>query len=207
MLIGIEGFPGAGKSTLMAWMANDDVKRNRPICCNKPMRGADHVPDFHKILLWAAEHHDGTVYIEEAGVFFRGRGREVPIEILDMAAQARHRGLDIVLNYQHKLQLDPDIYRLQQVIYTCRKLFAGIPAPWGGYLAAPIFQFVARDPATGEAMWGNTPVVDWRIWRPDTLIYDRVLVRKSHDTEAQLKATARAFTSVVNDDVETRNLR
>lgn len=206
MLIGIEGFPGSGKSTLMAWMALQDLKRGRPIACNKPMRGALHVPNFYDLMDFATETPNATLYVEEAGVFFRKK--TLTDEILDMAAQARHRGLDIVLNYQNRIQLDSEIYRLQQVIYECKKLFAGVPNPWGpGYLAAPIFRFIARDPGTGEAMWGNTSLLDWRIWRPETTIYERVMVGRSRHNEAQMKRARRDFEAVVNDEVNTANLR
>lgn len=195
MFIAIEGFPGSGKSTLMAKMAIEDRKAGKPYCCNKPMQGAHHTPTFADILQWCAHHRNGTVYVEEAGVYMRGRTKEVPVEILDLGAQARHLGLDFVLNYQHRLQIDPDILRLCQVVYKSQKLFAGIPAGGfqsGGYLLNPIFRFIAYEPGESEPKWGHTHVLDWVIWRGHyaEMFRQGHLVGKSQHTDRELKSAS-----------------
>lgn len=211
MIIGIEGLPGSGKSTLMARMALEDQSKGRPYCCNKPMRGADYTPSFTDILRWAARYRNGTIYIEEAGVFMRGRTRSVPTEILDLSAQARHLGIDWVLNFQHRSQIEPELLRLMAVIYQCEKIFVGWPPGGfrgGGYLLAPLFRAVAYRPGEREPSWGHTPILDWMIWRPQyaDMFPKHVLIGQSQDSDRGL-ASAFAEVRTARTDEEWVNLR
>lgn len=210
------GFPGGGKSMWTGKMALEDLEAGRPIACNKRMVGAEHIPNFDDMMSFAAENTNATIYVEEAGVFMRKR--EVPEEILDLAAQARHRGIDLILNYQAMIQVDPEILRLCQVIIKCEKLFMGLPGydkglsdprcpQWlrrifgdEGFVLNPIHHFLWFEAGESKPFYGAMFLINWVLWRPwwqNRMA--RALVGKSQhrgkDLAAQLKRLERAHSS------------
>jgi len=194
MFIALEGFPGSGKSTLMASMVLEDIAKGKPVCCNREMSHGDHVPGFGELLKWCAHHRNGTVYIEEAGVFLSRRVRDFPDELLYLGFQARHLGIDFVMNFQHRAQIEPDMLRLCSVIYRCKKLFSGFPTNGlknGGYILNPVFRFIAYEPGELLPLWGATPVLDWKIWRAKhAAVFARKLVSKSVHTDRQIASAS-----------------
>lgn len=150
MIQGIVGLPGNGKTFMLSKWSRKYLRRGQPVAANFPLRGADYIANFKEFLIWAVDHEDGCLIIDEAGVMLSARNwSSIPHEIQVLFMQHRHHGLDILWGAQRLAQVDKSLRDLSQYITRVDKIWPGIPQnplPDGSYYLVPIFRVRTYSP-------------------------------------------------------------
>ena len=110
------GIPGAGKTTFAAYLAKKDMKKGRKVWANFGLTGAYKCDkgDFGKYLM-----SDGRLIIDEAGLEFDNRKRDMTPDEIYFFKYHRHYQLDVDF-FSQGLDVDIKIRKLARHIYLIK---------------------------------------------------------------------------------------
>ena len=123
----IYGLPGAGKSYLLACLADEFIKQGFEVCCNYPVKGTHKITkkDINTDLCLS----NCVILLDEAHTLFNSRGfKDFTKTVHEFFSLHRHLGNRIYLVTQHPARLDIVIREISEdFIMLSSVKFLGVP--------------------------------------------------------------------------------
>lgn len=114
------GVPGSGKTTMAAWLARRDLRRNGKVWSNVPITGTYKLDVTKDIGI----HHieKGRIIIDEAGIEYNNRNfKNMPLHQIEFFKYHRHYSTAIDVFSQSYEDMDITLRRLAQNYYVVTK--------------------------------------------------------------------------------------
>lgn len=113
------GVPGAGKTTLAAWLVKQDLKHHREVYSNVPITGAYKL-DVKDLGVYHIEN--ASVIVDEAGIEWNNRNyKSFPQTTIKFLKYHRHYQTSVDVFSQSYEDMDITVRRLAQRFYVVRK--------------------------------------------------------------------------------------